>query len=307
MIFEEFLKELRQKEIVITFSYGKIQYSGPEENITPELITKLKEHKVGLIKWAWPKESRNIIPINSEGSGTPFIFLECFNLSNLLSSYFGADQPVYASYNASWTTGEKVKHSDVLSFVGDYVDQLKNVLNDGAYILGGHSFGGTLAYEMALQLQNSGYEVPLVILFDTVSPKPFKSINRHSGLSHLLKIVYEMTVRRLWRFIKIFGYDSYFLLHDSLPELLRRNYITTKYSTLNNKYKPGKFNGDLLLFRADQISSITKDLYGWEDIVGKIHIVKLRGDHLTMFRGIENAEFIGNEIEKCLNDIRNSK
>ena len=50
MTITNFLLELKQKNIELSFHEGKIKYSGPEENITPELIEKLKSQKGKLIK-----------------------------------------------------------------------------------------------------------------------------------------------------------------------------------------------------------------------------------------------------------------
>ena len=64
IMFNKFLEELDQKSIKISFSEGKIKYEGPEENITPELIEKLKKYKGNLIKYYWPPECANMMPIN---------------------------------------------------------------------------------------------------------------------------------------------------------------------------------------------------------------------------------------------------
>lgn len=306
-MFVEFLEELKQKEIKISFSEGKILYSGPEENITSELIGKLKAFKKDLIKHFWPRECKNLMSFNSEGSKPPFILMECPNLSYLLSNYFGLDQPVYGFHNNAWSTGEKSVLNSVESLAKEYIDQLKKVLPNGPYFLGGHSFGGILAYEMAVQLQKSGNEVPFLTLFDTMSPYPFKSINWHSNKLNIYKIIYDMIVRRLWHFIKMSVYNSFFLIKKSFPKPLLRNYIVTNYSMLVKKYRPEKLNVNILLFKASKDNSFYKCDYGWEDFVNKITIVNIGGTHLSIFKGIDNAEIIGKEIEKYLTGIRKNK
>ncbi len=37
-------------------------------------------------------------------------------------------------------------------------------------LLGGHSFGGVVAFEMAIQLQKQGHEVALVAIIDAIAP-----------------------------------------------------------------------------------------------------------------------------------------
>jgi thioesterase domain-containing protein len=49
--------------------------------------------------------------------------------------------------------------------------QLRGVRPRGPYILGGHSIGGLIAYEMAARLRRDGEEVCRVILFDATVPR----------------------------------------------------------------------------------------------------------------------------------------
>ena len=47
---------------------------------------------------------------------------------------------------------------------------MRRVQPDGPYQLGGWSFGGLVAYEMAQQLRAAGADVALLALLDTVAP-----------------------------------------------------------------------------------------------------------------------------------------
>jgi thioesterase domain-containing protein len=48
-----------------------------------------------------------------------------------------------------------------------YLDDLRRIQPQGPYLLGGWSMGGTVAFEMARQLQSLGQSVALLALFDT--------------------------------------------------------------------------------------------------------------------------------------------
>jgi thioesterase domain-containing protein len=56
-----------------------------------------------------------------------------------------------------------------------YLDEIRTVQPRGPYSLGGFSFGGLVAYEMAQQLLARGEEVGLLVLFDTY-PSDLKSV-----------------------------------------------------------------------------------------------------------------------------------
>ena len=53
-----------------------------------------------------------------------------------------------------------------------YVEAIRQVQPHGPYTLGGHSFGGYVAYETALRLRNEGEEVAGVVLIDTYLALP---------------------------------------------------------------------------------------------------------------------------------------
>ena len=84
MTLANFIEELNKKQINITFAGGKLKYSGPEENITPELIENLKGFKGRLIKHFWPKELGNLMPINPEGSKTPLFIVHGDNSNYII-------------------------------------------------------------------------------------------------------------------------------------------------------------------------------------------------------------------------------
>ena len=51
-----------------------------------------------------------------------------------------------------------------------YIEAIQTVQPSGPYLLGGHSFGGVVAFEMAMMLQKQGHEVALVAIIDAVAP-----------------------------------------------------------------------------------------------------------------------------------------
>jgi thioesterase domain-containing protein len=51
-----------------------------------------------------------------------------------------------------------------------YIEAIQTVQPFGPYLLGGHSFGGVVAFEIATQLQKQGHEVALVAIIDAVAP-----------------------------------------------------------------------------------------------------------------------------------------
>jgi thioesterase domain-containing protein len=51
-----------------------------------------------------------------------------------------------------------------------YLAETRKIQSEGPYVLGGWSFGGVVAYEMARQLQEQGQKVDRLVLFDSWAP-----------------------------------------------------------------------------------------------------------------------------------------
>ncbi|EGJ33832.1 MULTISPECIES: thioesterase domain-containing protein [Moorena] len=49
-----------------------------------------------------------------------------------------------------------------------HIKALQAVQPNGPYLLGGHSFGGKVAFEMAQQLRNQGQEVSLLAIMEFI-------------------------------------------------------------------------------------------------------------------------------------------
>src|SRR5690606_19768881 len=67
--------------------------------------------------------------------------------------------------------GQRIDHTTVEDIARHFIDEMRSVRPRGPYLLGGYSFGGIVAYEMARQLAASGEDVPLLALFDTYAPE----------------------------------------------------------------------------------------------------------------------------------------
>ncbi|MGB7605871.1 MAG: amino acid adenylation domain-containing protein [Lutisporaceae bacterium] len=60
--------------------------------------------------------------------------------------------------------------TEVKEIAASYVEKIKTLQSEGPYYLGGWSVGGIIAFEMASQLEQQGYQIDGIWLFDTDSP-----------------------------------------------------------------------------------------------------------------------------------------
>ncbi|NET60311.1 MAG: acyltransferase domain-containing protein, partial [Symploca sp. SIO2E6] len=83
-----------------------------------------------------------------------------------LVNHLGSEQPVYGFEDLKLSM-ETVELQTVEEMATSYIKALLVVQPEGPYYLGGSSFGGLIAFEMAYQLQQQNHEIALLVLIDT--------------------------------------------------------------------------------------------------------------------------------------------
>ncbi|EWM19527.1 LOW QUALITY PROTEIN: non-ribosomal peptide synthetase, partial [Kutzneria sp. 744] len=88
-----------------------------------------------------------------------------------LARAIGPQQTFYALQSPGFD-GVDEPLDEVPALAARYVDEIKAIQPHGPYLIGGHSFGGLVAYEVACVLRKHGDEVAQVILIDTYLAEP---------------------------------------------------------------------------------------------------------------------------------------
>jgi amino acid adenylation domain-containing protein len=114
-----------------------------------------------------------IVPIQPKGNKSPFFAVHpawghvlCY--ANL-SRYLGDEQPFYGLRAIGFDEGEEplTRVEDMASL---YIEAMRTVQPEGPYQVGGWSFGGVVAFEIAQQLHKMGQEVSRLALLDSYMP-----------------------------------------------------------------------------------------------------------------------------------------
>ncbi|MES2889469.1 MAG: amino acid adenylation domain-containing protein [Pseudomonadota bacterium] len=107
------------------------------------------------------------------GVGTPVFLVAGCPVYQALAQAYPGPEPVYAVLLPVEDTllreGTPLPSLRVLA--GAYLDALRAHTPRGPYVLGGLSFGGVVAYEMAQRLRAEGEPVPLLALIDSILPR----------------------------------------------------------------------------------------------------------------------------------------
>jgi nonribosomal peptide synthetase DhbF len=83
-----------------------------------------------------------------------------------LTRHVPAGHPVHALQDPRLVRGRMVPR-DVPGLAADYLAQIKSVQPTGPYVLAGWSFGGTVAQQIAVDVEHKGEEVALLVMLDS--------------------------------------------------------------------------------------------------------------------------------------------
>src|SRR5205085_7620154 len=114
-----------------------------------------------------------LVPIQPGGKRPPLFFVH--SLSGIclgyryLARHLGEDQPFYG-LQARGLDGVEAPLTDIEAMAACYLKEVFAAQPRGPYFLGGYSFGGVVAFEMAQQLSARGEEVSLLAIVDEEAP-----------------------------------------------------------------------------------------------------------------------------------------
>ncbi len=245
-----------------------------------------------------------LVAIQPRGTKRPFFAVHGVggNVINYraLARHLGDDQPFYALQARGLDRRENPLTS-IEAMAKLYIDEIRRVQPHGPYLLGGLSFGGIVAFEMAQQLRDAGEETALVALFDTqpvghhgvaaVADNTLRTRMR-THLDVVLRgpnrVEYLFRrVRRIWRRAVYKTWQTTFKVFETLQRPLPaalRDVQQANYLALRN-YKPRRYAGAVAFFYAEkEPEGFTREKeQGWALLAeGGVVSEKVGGDHLTM-------------------------
>jgi len=239
-----------------------------------------------------------------------------------LARYLEPDQPFYA-LQARGVDSKQVPHTSISEMAAHYIEEIQTVQPEGPYFIGGYSFGGLVAFEIARQLHAQGQEIALLALIDIAAPgyhKPTSisddgqpSTFRDRILFHLRKLLrlsiqdqlsylwerlgWHLTIGKLSLF-----YKSYLRYVRQSPQDARILDVAEVNNQAARSYVPPAYPGRLTLFRAtDKSAGFGNDPdMGWSKLAtGGVKIYEISGSHKEI---IEEPQVKGlaEKLKLCL-------
>jgi amino acid adenylation domain-containing protein len=192
-----------------------------------------------------------------------------------LAQSLSSDGPVYGIRASGMEEGEPIL-TDVASMAVRYLEEIRAIHPEGPYLLGGHSAGGVIAYEMAQMAQAaSPRSETTLLMIDTPSLLTVKA-KTFDTIEAIMQEVsgYEGT--------RSPGYDGFIAaLREDTPF---RSIVMTALHALR-AYEPPPTKANLLYLRAQEqpAGNSGADLAYWFDITeGSCAVHKVPGDHFSM-------------------------
>ncbi|PWT80702.1 MAG: non-ribosomal peptide synthetase [Acidobacteria bacterium] len=281
-----------------------------------------------------------LVPIQPEGSKPRFFCMHARGGNVLfyrdLAKRLGPDQPFYG-LQAQGMDGKRPRHTRVEDMAAHYLVEIRTVQPNGPYFLGGASFGGTAAFEMAQQLSANGEEVALVALFDTTGPGYPKLLPGTKGvrlrvynmtrrLQHQLSSLRLLTPPERVKYVKDRANRIRVRIIRSFKKLTRRvaskvppslrqaifsPATTAPWALLENENAIGQavknyvhkpYPGHVTLFRASKqpLGIYPDPTLGWSNLVtGQLEIHEVPGYHGAIVAE-PHVQFLAEQLRECL-------
>jgi amino acid adenylation domain-containing protein len=274
-----------------------------------------------------------LAPLQREGAKPPFFIIHGVggDVSFFLEimRHLGPDQPVYGIQGPELAKIGEIgdNYERIEDMAADYIKTIKIVQQEGPYFLGGMSYGGVVAFEMAQQLYKQKQEVALLALFDTVGPDTAYKLQ----LQDDVEIVLQHSKERARKFNKkldissdeLEGLDSSQKLQITLEKLKAsellphdftlawvQNFVNGFRSRIDimKRYVPQTYPGRITFFRAlmtdagmrNTVSNFDDPTFGWSKFSTEpIDFYIIPGYHETMVQE-PNATILAKHLKDCI-------
>jgi thioesterase domain-containing protein len=211
-----------------------------------------------------------------------------------LARHMAPDQPFFG-IQAKGLDGAEACLNRVEDMAELYLRDLRSAHPEGPYYLGGYSFGGYVALEMARRLLQQGEEVRSLMLLDTYVGGSQSLLGRFMTLSSAQKIAYVR--RRAQRYRKNLKRRIEFWFLPPAVKKVRRGCGAAEHS-----YELTPYPERIVLFRAGEkgLRGLEEPGDGWQKYAaGGLEIHELDGDHGNILNE-PNVQFLAAELRQRL-------
>jgi thioesterase domain-containing protein/acyl carrier protein len=281
-------------------------------------------------------DNSTLVPVQPQGSKLPLFFVPGV-LGNVLDLYplarhLGLEQPFYGLRSLGLDENEK-PFTRMVDIAAHHIKALQAVRPQGPYLLGGHSFGGRVAFEMAQQLQHQGHQVSMLILVDSwvTSLDKYQDFSVPENLKFITDLgeLYQGIINKNLEFIPAQSqtFSSLNQQLNYLLEILQRSGFKLTKAEIERIFQVYKANTVafveyipqvhyptlITLFRASDIGMFDflpdaatthqDPTWGWCQLSGQsVELNLVPGNHFTMMSE-PLVQILGKQLKICLEKI----
>ena len=258
---------------------------------------------------AAPQRRSAVVTLQPHGSNAPFFFVpgaseDPFYFRHV-AMQLGADRPTHVLRDPR--PPEERGDESVEEVAARLVDALRAVQAQGPYCIGGHCYGGAVAYEMARRLMEMGEKVGALVLFDTPMPGYPRVLRnrrlfwerwkrhvrkvRHDGAAAALRVSLSQAVQ----LGKLVMRNASSLASDGPSSKEETNTVALL------RHRPREYEGAVVQFIGLEdwdSDSVLDSRQGWRTKVAQFRVIKVPGSHESMF-----AEANAGKVAECLGPL----
>lgn len=209
------------------------------------------------------------------GGGAPPVFLlpslgGDISASTELAARLGVEREVVALQPPEFVPGHRTADT-FEGLAAIYLEAIRTAQPRGPYFLGGHSFGGNLAYEVARQLVEQGETVGRLFILDSLTLQLIQE-----------KFPQDASERRSYEELVQAGH-----LPGGVDASLQRRIVENAHAhvDLGTRWRPKPYFGELLLLTCEETRAIGGEGLGWERLAGNsIRTERIPGTHQTLLK-----------------------
>jgi len=256
------------------------------------------EELVALVRLEAPSKARTaVIALQPLGTKPPFYFVHGLGGSVLrfrdLARHMAPDQPFFG-IQAQGLDGTEPCLQRVEDMADVYLEHLRAAQPEGPYYLGGYSFGGYVAIEMARRLLAMGEEIRALVLLDTYAGESKSVVGRFLTLSTAQKLAYMK--KRAQRYRKGLKWRIRFMF---LPPAVKK--VRKALADAEDHYRVQPYPERIVLFRAREkgLRGLDDPTGGWHRYAAAVDVHEIDGDHGDILNE-PNVRLLAQDLRKCL-------
>jgi acyl transferase domain-containing protein/thioesterase domain-containing protein len=253
-----------------------------------------------------PKSWATLVPIQPNGSRTPLFCVHAVGgdviFYEQLARALGPDQPFYA-FQSPLVSKIETRHVSIEELASMYVREMRSFFPQGPYLIGGASFGGLVAFEMAKQLYAQGAKPRLLVLFDTSIPGNEQRVAAKDRVASFLNglrkqgatyLTTKAAVKRVYwgdkmlRRLRLIACASHRLVRRRLPVQLHYFQVEEAHKQALTRYSFHPYGGKITLMRAvdrgpEVLGKREDPTLGWARLAeGGLEIHDVETGHMSM-------------------------